>query len=290
MPSILLIAPLYNEAQRLLSLIESLYSQTCTDWVIVFGDNASDDGSASLIREAAQADPRIHLQTFREHVTGDQNFLRTYKYARSVYSATYAGFVGSDDKYENRDYLNNLLYNLEIGNEMAIPVFIKSNDDQKTIYLSVRTSAWENQLSLSKNWNYVHAIYSLFSQPMLDNLLNNPVSKPNSCIGFDWWFVFTAFQLAGERVCFVNNARYFKFDKLAQAPLILPDADLTLSTTITPSFLKPLKIRQRKVFVDIRWKGFLLRFLIQNRKKFSSIRPIRTLKVVFFLILSRRPV
>lgn len=289
MPSILLIAPLYNEAQRLLSLLESLYSQTCTDWVIVFGDNASDDASASLIREAAQADPRIHLQTFKEHVTGDQNFLRSYKYARSVYSATYAGFVGSDDKYENRDYLSNLIYNLEIGNLMAIPEFIKSNDGQKTIYLPVQTTSWENQLSLSKNWDYVHAIYSLFSQPLLDNLLNNPVSKPNSCVGFDWWFVFAAFQLAGERVCFVNNARYFKFDKLAQTSSSLPYVDLTLSTTITPSFLKLLKICKRKVFTDVRWKAFLLQFIIQNRKKFSSIRPIRTLKVVFFLILSRRP-
>ena len=290
MLSILLISPTYNEGHRVSTLIESLQSQTFTDWVIVFGDNASDDASTFLIGNAALNDSRIQLKSFKNHVTGDQNFLRTYQFARTIYSANYAGFVGGDDKYEDSDYLMSLYLGLQAGNEMAIPAFTSLIDSQKTRYLLTTNSPWKNQVLLAKDWNYVCAIYSLFSQSLLDDLMRMDVSKPNSRIGFDWWFVFTAFQLAGQRVCSVSDARYFKFNKHVDGSGILPTFDLVSPIENKSGLLKLFKGKSRNSLYDIRWLGFLMVFVLQNRKKFASISPIKSLKVVFFLITSQRPV
>jgi teichuronic acid biosynthesis glycosyltransferase TuaG len=60
-PPVSIITPVYNAARWLPATHESVRAQTLSDWEHIFVDDGSTDESASIIRSAAAADPRIRL-------------------------------------------------------------------------------------------------------------------------------------------------------------------------------------------------------------------------------------
>lgn len=61
MPEISFIIPVYNAEEYLQSALDSVRSQTFTDWEAILVDDGSSDGSAALCDAAAQADPRFRV-------------------------------------------------------------------------------------------------------------------------------------------------------------------------------------------------------------------------------------
>ncbi|MBW3085878.1 Undecaprenyl-phosphate 4-deoxy-4-formamido-L-arabinose transferase [Austwickia sp. TVS 96-490-7B] len=56
-----ILSPVYNEEQHLPEMMDSLRAQSHTNWEVCFVDDGSTDGTADLIRAAAERDPRIRL-------------------------------------------------------------------------------------------------------------------------------------------------------------------------------------------------------------------------------------
>jgi glycosyltransferase involved in cell wall biosynthesis len=77
--------PVYNSERHLSQSIESLLSQTYTDFVLVISDNASTDGTADICQRYVRKDPRV--QYFRNPVnvgmTG--NFNRVFELTQTKY-------------------------------------------------------------------------------------------------------------------------------------------------------------------------------------------------------------
>jgi len=61
------IIPVFNRAQYIPETIESVIKQTYTDLEIICVDDCSTDGSADLLKEYSQKDPRIKLLTHKEN-------------------------------------------------------------------------------------------------------------------------------------------------------------------------------------------------------------------------------
>ncbi len=60
-PAFSVIIPVHDAAHTLPDTLASLQAQTCPDWEALIIDDASTDGSAALVAEAARDDPRLRL-------------------------------------------------------------------------------------------------------------------------------------------------------------------------------------------------------------------------------------
>lgn len=82
-PLVTLGLPVYNGENYLRQALESLLSQTFTDWELILSDNGSTDGTEAICREFAARDARVRY--YRESVNrgATWNFNRVFHLSRS---------------------------------------------------------------------------------------------------------------------------------------------------------------------------------------------------------------
>ena len=90
----------YNGEKYLKKQIESIVSQTFTDWRLFVRDDLSTDNTVNIIREYAIKDSRIHLI---EDNLGNLHVSRNFEQALSYCTAPYSMFADQDDVwFENK--------------------------------------------------------------------------------------------------------------------------------------------------------------------------------------------
>lgn len=77
--------PVYNREKYLRASLDSLLSQTFTDFELVICDNASTDGTEAICRDYAARDPRIRYHRNAVNVGANRNFNRVFELARGKY-------------------------------------------------------------------------------------------------------------------------------------------------------------------------------------------------------------
>jgi glycosyltransferase involved in cell wall biosynthesis len=94
-PAISVLTPVHNGERYLAECIESVRSQTRTDWEYIIVDNCSQDGSADLAGRYAAIDERIRVVRCDEFVNVCRNFSRSAR-LMSPHSK-YCKFLSADD-------------------------------------------------------------------------------------------------------------------------------------------------------------------------------------------------
>ena len=94
MPLVSVITPCYNAERYLASAIESVISQTFSDWEMIVVDDCSTDGSAAIVRRYAQDDVRIRLLSTMQN-TGSPAIPRNIGIENA--HGRYLAFLDSDD-------------------------------------------------------------------------------------------------------------------------------------------------------------------------------------------------
>jgi glycosyltransferase involved in cell wall biosynthesis len=84
---------MWNAEQTIRETLESVVSQTYSDLEIIVVDNASTDGSVSIVRQSK--DPRLRLYLNERNIGGERNFSRAVSLASGEYTAVYH----ADDVY-----------------------------------------------------------------------------------------------------------------------------------------------------------------------------------------------
>ena len=98
MARVIILVPNYNREASLRQCLESALAQSLDDWRLVVGDNASEDGSADVVRSFG--DPRIRLVQRERNIGYMENTNQLLAEADSELVA----FLHSDDWWEP-DYL-----------------------------------------------------------------------------------------------------------------------------------------------------------------------------------------
>jgi rhamnosyltransferase len=140
----------YNGEKYLKEQIDSIISQSFTDWRLFIRDDASTDNTVNIIRQYIKKDPRIHLI---EDNLGNLRVSRNFEQALSNCSAPYTMFADQDDVWFDNKIAASISYMNKI--EKDDPVLVFSN--------SILTS--EN---LEKKYGYN---YNLTKPPHLKNFL-----------------------------------------------------------------------------------------------------------------------
>ena len=92
-PLVSVIVPCYNMEQYLADTITSVRNQTFADWELLVVDDASTDGSARILHDFSQQDPRIKASVKAEH-TGIAD---TRNRCIQTASGRYLAFLDADD-------------------------------------------------------------------------------------------------------------------------------------------------------------------------------------------------
>jgi glycosyltransferase involved in cell wall biosynthesis len=100
-PSVVIAAPIYQQAENLRAAAESLLTQTYDDFALVLVDDASQDDSAAVARELAAADPRVELHVNRERLGMLANTNRAWMLSRKRHpEARYWALASDHDLWE----------------------------------------------------------------------------------------------------------------------------------------------------------------------------------------------
>lgn len=95
-----IIIPIYNAAPYLRQCLDSVLTQTCTDWEAILIDDASTDNSAAIAAEYIQQDTRFTL--LRQEINKGQSAARNKGLDKA--KGEYIAFLDADD-YLDENYL-----------------------------------------------------------------------------------------------------------------------------------------------------------------------------------------
>ena len=84
-PTISIGLPVWNGARYLADAIESILSQTFTDFELIISDNASTDDTAQIAQNFAERDRRIRYHRNEENIGGARNENLTFELSRGRY-------------------------------------------------------------------------------------------------------------------------------------------------------------------------------------------------------------
>ncbi len=104
MPEISVIVPVYNAETTLSRCVDSLLSQTFTDFELILIDDGSEDRSAVICEKYAQMDSRVKVLH-----TPNGGVSRARNHGLSAARGEYIAFCDSDD-FVNRDFLKRNFY------------------------------------------------------------------------------------------------------------------------------------------------------------------------------------
>ena len=128
--------PVYNGENYLREAIESVRSQTYTDWELVISDNASTDATGDICREFAAADGRVRYHRNETNVGAAPNYNRAWQLA----TGRYFKWLAHDDRLKPQ-YLEAAVGALEARPEVvlcnSVVDYIGSHGEHLGYYRSV---------------------------------------------------------------------------------------------------------------------------------------------------------
>ena len=84
-PSLSIGMPVYNGEKYLKNAIESILTQTYTDFELIISDNASTDQTQKICLEYAKKDARLHYYRNEKNLGGPNNYNRVFELSSSEY-------------------------------------------------------------------------------------------------------------------------------------------------------------------------------------------------------------
>ena len=169
MPTVSIITPVYNAEKYLRQAIESVLSQTFTDWELIIVDDGSTDNSNKICREYAIKDRRIRII---EKTNGGVSCARNA--ALDVSEGEYIFFLDADDEL----YPHSILHLYNIAQLYSVPIAagreVYAIEKPKKIAATEPTIIKAEQLLNSVWYQKKHTdnsvSWKLFKKSLFDNL------------------------------------------------------------------------------------------------------------------------
>ena len=231
-PKVSVIIPIYNVEGYVSKCLESLLNQTFGDFEVLCIDDASPDGSAGVVREFQQKDPRIRLLQ-QEHagVSAARNL--GLANARGEYIA----FVDGDD-WLAADALEKLVTAAESKNADMVVSSAEVHFENPQPEDSRRNASLVRALTVSESLMEGDP-WDLLSRPgswpfLWNKLIRRSLIAENAiafsrtlALGEDGAFLVTLFQYVG-RVAFIPDALYhYRYQRKASATVNLFQSQYT---------------------------------------------------------------
>jgi glycosyltransferase involved in cell wall biosynthesis len=225
---ILLICAVKNEAGYISKLVSSLQNQTHSNWILHIRNNASTDGTDSIVRQLQRDDKRIQMTCSPTPVSVTVNWGNAVNEALLTPS-DFVSCIAGDDYYEKSTHLESLVSALHGLALCALPQFRLTSDILEIDLLTKASpkSMRRNHFRLATKEVYVCSYYGLFKRGEFERILKSRSGRwPTAWEPqFDYWFALEALRNAQS----VHNETYIKFVKgiAHTSSYYNPEAELT---------------------------------------------------------------
>lgn len=164
--------PVHNGLPYLERALDSLLAQDLAEMEIVVCDNASTDGTRSLVEAKAADDSRIRYHRNERNIGGTRNFNRVFQLARGEYFR----WAGADDFVSPRA-LRRCLEALEqdVSAVLAYPETVLVDAEGRPLELQDEGSGWTAstparrfRFSLTRWWELVDLLYGVIRAEVLE--------------------------------------------------------------------------------------------------------------------------
>ena len=198
------IVPVYNVEKYLTECVDSILSQTFTDFELILVDDGSKDGSGALCDEYAQRDSRVKVI---HKANGGQSTARNIGLEHAV--GEYICFLDSDDFYTTPDFLEQIARTANHGADMVIFRYQKYYADGHTDSCGITMSGLQGMAKLELLEVLVERdafFCSCWSKSIRTAVLKeNSISfdESLSCEDMDWYY--SVLRYTGS-ICVVDEA------------------------------------------------------------------------------------
>ena len=189
-----IVIPVYNVGPYLRDCLNSVLSQTYSDWEAICVDDGSTDGSSQILDEYASKDPRFKIMHQHNAGVGPAR-------NKGLDAATgkWIVFLDGDDVYSPWafDTLSKSIVN-HPGADIHAFKLQRFNDKESVIWKApggIRTTIYELKVSVPDN-----APTSFFWSKAYSRSLLEGVRFPNLIVGEDLVFIMKTMELASEQV------------------------------------------------------------------------------------------
>lgn len=186
--------PVRNGGEGLRSVLESLLTQTFTDFMLLISDNASTDQTEQICREYAASDPRIVYVRQPRNIGGEGNF----RYVFNVTDSDYFMWAAADD-LRSSDFLHINFEFLDRHPEYVAstsPVRFKERDFDEIVMGDAKLAdddRFERVLRVFEVWHANGRFYSLYRRDSLAAWIESDWGF----LGADWTLV-TQLSMLGK--------------------------------------------------------------------------------------------
>ncbi len=209
---ILILLSTYQGEKYLATQLDSIISQSYTDWTLVIRDDGSRDGTLALIKTYAEIESRIHLLSDNlGNIKPAKSFAALMHYALTR-NENYIFFCDQDDVWQpNKLALQvNLLNDMQAQYGNTMPLLIHSDlsvVDQRlqTIHPSfLRFEKISRNTQAPLNTLLINNFVTGCTMGINRALLNIVTPVPDDIIMHDWWCALCASAMG--KIAFLNEA------------------------------------------------------------------------------------
>ncbi|MBV7485438.1 glycosyltransferase family 2 protein [Bordetella sp. BOR01] len=163
-PGVSIVMPAYNAQRFIGAAIESVLAQTHTHWQLIVVDDASDDGTAGLLRAFQQRDPRVHY----ERMSSNQGVVAARNRALELAQGRYVAFLDSDDLWEPTKLARQVAFMEQSGTLVSYADYLRV-DEAGHILSRVRSPARVGYADMLKS-NQIGNLTGIFLRSALADL------------------------------------------------------------------------------------------------------------------------
>lgn len=290
-PKISVLVPVYNTEKYIKKCIDSIKSQTITDWELILVDDGSTDDSGKICDEYAKQDEKITVYHKK-----NEGISATREFAVQHANGTYIQFVDSDD-WIDADMLERMYEAAQAKNLDIVGCnFIQEFGDYEIPTTSIYNS--KEDFLRSVIGNYWGVLWKLMIRKELFTRYN--IHFPNGIDGGEDYFVVVSLLLKSKKVSFVdfypyhyvrNNNNSFisspSFEKIMfQVKATEKVEEILIEEGMIGRYSKELTKRKVATKIPVMRSDFLRGIKIYGKLPFSSFRYVKGKKNKLYFIFA----
>jgi glycosyltransferase involved in cell wall biosynthesis len=191
---VMIMMPLYNESEHLVSALDCLIAQTYDNWILFAQDNHSSDSTPEILAEYSKLDSRIIWRRNVQFVSATENWHKSYEYASRNFKFQYVCFMAGDDYWSNPDFLQNSMcdFMLNPTKLVSVPLFVLEYENEKQVLnYSIQIHDYDSKERIEtylKQWGNANLLYAVYEANYFSTKMEHRLTKFSEYKGSDWWW------------------------------------------------------------------------------------------------------
>ncbi len=244
---VLIYLPVFNDEKRIARAINSVATQSHSNWQLLISDNSSTDNTLDFVKPYLN-DPRIICKSLNVHVSAAANFNSIANLISDTSEFDLVCFMASDDYWGDENHLKNLINNF-IANyprdavKLVLPIYssVSNSSTSKSWQIKIKASSSFYPfriLHLFRIWGTVNLVYGLYEKDFFIDVLNSKFSRlTNSNPYTDWWWTYLVLKKTSPVLCL--DSLYYKDNYKNELPKKISRVEnLILTLRFMPDFFR----------------------------------------------------